>query len=191
MTRHPAAPNGSDISVILTVVGNDRPGLTQAIADAVLAARGNWLQSHLSKLGGRYVGSVLVELPEQSLHALERGVRDIDARGLSITIIPASEDTSQKGEYLQLAVVGQDQPGIVREVTSALAELGVNIEDFETRAEHSSWSGQRLFRATANLLVPLGVSIEDVQEALERISGEIMVDINISPPADIHTSSQS
>ena len=48
--------------VILSVVGSDRPGLTQALADAVMAAGGNWLESHLSRLGGTYVGSVLVAL---------------------------------------------------------------------------------------------------------------------------------
>ena len=54
-------------SVILSVIGSDRPGLTEALAGAVLAAGGNWLESHLSRLGGLYVGSVLVELePEAS-----------------------------------------------------------------------------------------------------------------------------
>ena len=49
--------------LVLSVVGSDRPGLTRALAAAVLSAGGNWLESHLSRLGGLYVGSVLVELP--------------------------------------------------------------------------------------------------------------------------------
>ena len=49
--------------LVLSVVGSDRPGLTKALAAAVLSAGGNWLESHLSRLGGLYVGSVLVDLP--------------------------------------------------------------------------------------------------------------------------------
>eukprot|EP01041_Mallomonas_annulata_P034880 gene34880-57733_t len=49
-------------TLILSVIGSDRPGLTQALANAVLSAGGNWLESHLSRLGGLYVGSVRVEL---------------------------------------------------------------------------------------------------------------------------------
>lgn len=37
-------------TLILSVIGSDRPGLTQALADAVLSAGGNWLESHLSRL---------------------------------------------------------------------------------------------------------------------------------------------
>jgi glycine cleavage system regulatory protein len=167
--------------VILTVVGSDRPGLTQALADAVLAAGGNWLESHLSRLGGKYVGSVLVELPEEGLATLEQAARAIDAVGLKVTLVGAEGEPAAKGRPLLLELVGQDRPGIVREVTTVLANLGVNIEDFATSRENSSMSGALLFRAQARLLVPEGTSAEAVQDALERISGEIMVDFSMSP----------
>ncbi len=167
-------------SVILTVVGSDRPGLTQALADAVLAAGGNWLESHLSRLGGKYVGSVLVELPQEGLARLEQAVREIDAAGLKVALVGADEDPRTEGQPLILDLVGQDRPGIVREVTTVLAGLGVNIEDFATSRENSSMSGALLFRANARLMVPAGTSPEAVQQALERISGEIMVDFSVS-----------
>jgi glycine cleavage system regulatory protein len=168
------------VAVILTVVGSDRPGLTQALADAVLAAGGNWLESHLSRLGGKYVGSVLVELPEEGLAMLEQAAREIDAAGLKVAMVGADTDSRTKGQPLLLDLVGQDRPGIVREVTAVLAALGVNIEDFATSRENSSMSGAPLFRASARLMVPEGTSPEEVQDALERISGEIMVDFTMS-----------
>ena len=168
-------------SVILTVVGSDRPGLTQALADAVLAAGGNWLESHLSRLGGKYVGSVLVELPEEGLAKLEETARAIDAVGLKVAVVGADAEPQAAGTALQLDLVGQDRPGIVREVTTVLAGLGVNIEDFVTSRENSSMSGALLFRASARLMVPDGTHPDEVQNALERISGEIMVDFSMSP----------
>lgn len=169
--------------VILTVVGSDRPGLTKALADAVHAAGGNWLESHLARLGGRYVGSVLVDLPEGAQAALEAAARRIDAEGLSVTVLAAVEQPALAGTMLRLELVGQDRPGIVREVTAVLAGLGVNIEDFDTSIEAGAQSGLPLFRATARLLVPAGTSTDAVGEALEAISGEIMVDFTFSAAA--------
>ena len=168
-------------SVILTVVGSDRPGLTRAIADAVFAAGGNWLESHLARLGGKYVGSVLVELPEERFGELEAAARAIDAVGLKIDVIPAATAAERLGQPLGIEIVGQDRPGIVREVTTVLAGLDVNIEDFTTAIEGSAWSGAPLFRAKARLLIPAKLSTDQVREALERISGEIMVDFNVQP----------
>src|SRR3954469_17876069 len=107
------------VSVILTVVGSDRPGLTQALADAVLAAGGNWLESHLSRLGGLYVGSVLVALEADKVDGLLAAVRAVDAQGLEVRIAPAVEGpppgAGAIGEALQFSLVGQDRPGIVRQ----------------------------------------------------------------------------
>ncbi|MFZ4689677.1 MAG: glycine cleavage system protein R [Polymorphobacter sp.] len=165
--------------VILTVIGSDRPGLTEALAGAVLAAGGNWLEGHLARLGGKYVGSVLVELPAAGLETLRDGVAHVDAAGLKVDIVVAG-DAAPQGAPLELSVTGQDRPGIVREVAAVLAGLGVNIEALETEIADSAWSGSPLFKAQAQLLVPPGVSEADVQAALEAISGEIMVDFTVA-----------
>lgn len=166
--------------MILSAIGSDRPGLTRAMADAVYGAGGNWLESHLSRLGGKYVGAALVELEVDRMPVLEEAVRNIDATGLHVSLIPAGEETREDGETLRFELVGQDRPGIVREVTGVLAALGVNIEDFASGTERGSWSGEPLFRAAARLTLPTGVGADRVRDALEAISGEIMVDFTIS-----------
>lgn len=168
--------------VILTAIGGDRPGLTQALADAVFRAGGNWLESHLSHLGGHYVGSVLVEIDEAALPRLEDAVRNVGSSGLHVSVVRAGENafaSPDGGKPLSVEVVGQDRPGIVREVTTALAALGVNIEDFSSSTENGAWSGERLFRAKARVALPAGISADHVTKALEALSGEIMVDFAI------------
>lgn len=166
--------------VILSVLGSDRPGLTQAIADAVYAAGGNWLESHLSHLGGKYVGAALVELDAAAIPDLEAAVAKVDAQGLDVSVVPAGEAAGSSGVSLSLELVGQDRPGIVREVTTVLSLLQVNIEDFETETQPGSWSGEPIFKAAARLTLPASVSADDLRSALEAISGEIMVDFVIS-----------
>src|SRR3954452_493694 len=95
-------------TLLLSVIGSDRPGLTQALADAVLAAGGNWLESHLSRLGGQYGGSVLVELPEEGLARLEQAAREIDTAGLKVALVGADEESRPAGQPLMLELVGQD-----------------------------------------------------------------------------------
>lgn len=162
--------------VILSAVGSDRPGLTQALADAVFAAGGNWLESHLSRLGGKYVGAVLVEIDDGRLPELETAIRGIDASGLHVSLVPAGDAPAETAESLSIEVVGQDRPGIVRQVTTVLAGIGVNIEDFATHIDRGAESGALIFRAEARLTLPAGLSRDAVQDALEDISGEIMVD---------------
>jgi glycine cleavage system regulatory protein len=85
---------------------------------------------------------------------------------------------------LTIEIVGQDRPGIVREVTTVLAGLDINIEDFVTAVEGGAWSGVPLFRARAKLLIPAPLSTDKVRQALEEISGEVMVDFDIEPASN-------
>lgn len=169
-------------SVVLSVIGSDRPGLTEALAGAVLSAGGNWLESQLSRLGGLYVGSVLVELEGDRLEALRSAVSAVDAQGLEVRIAPAVVEAGPEGEVLQFSLVGQDRPGIVRQVTQVLSGLEVNIEAFESWIAAEPHSGAPLFHVEARLRLPRGKTARRVQAALEGISAEIMVDISLTPP---------
>jgi glycine cleavage system regulatory protein len=171
-------------TLILSVVGSDRPGLTQALAAAVLSAGGNWLESHLSRLGGLYVGSVRVELATDGVERLRAAVRAVDAEGLEVRIAPAveaAELAEAGGDAVHFSLVGQDQPGIVHQVTAVLSNLGVNIEAFDTRISAEPHSGAPLFHVDARLRLPAALAAGQVQAALEAISGEIMVDISLTP----------
>jgi glycine cleavage system regulatory protein len=168
-------------TLILSVVGSDRPGLTQALASAVLAAGGNWLESHLSRLGGLYVGSVLVEVEAGGIEALRSAVSAVDSHGLEVRIAPALEQPRTAGDVLQFSLVGQDRPGIVHQVTAILSGLQVNIESFETSIAAEPQTGAPLFVMEARLRLPPSLPVERVRAALEGISAEIMVDISLTP----------
>ncbi len=165
--------------LVLSVAGSDRPGLTKALAAAVLSAGGNWLESHLSRLGGLYVGSVLVELAQDKVEVLRKAVAAVDAAGLEVRIAPAVEGAAAAGETLEFSLVGQDRPGIVNQVTAAVSALGANIETFDTWLSKESHSGAPLFHMAAHLRLPASLAASEVQTALEAISGEIMVDVAV------------
>jgi glycine cleavage system regulatory protein len=168
-------------TMILSVIGSDRPGLTQALARAVLSAGGNWLESHLSRLGGLYVGSVLVEVEAGDVDRLHAAVAEVDAQGLEVRIAPTVETADTTGDTVRLSLVGQDRPGIVHQVTGTLSGLDANIEAFETHLSVEPHSGAPLFHMDAVLRLPAHLKADAVQTALEAISAEIMVDISLTP----------
>ena len=111
------------------------------------------------------------------------GARLATIKGLEVRIAPAGVVALEGGEILRVNIVGQDRPGIVNQVTAALSSLAANIEDFETWITAEPHSGRPLFHLDARLRLPPGLTANAVQEALEEISGEIMVDIDLSPSA--------
>lgn len=162
---------------VLTVTGSDRPGLTSELSQAVLAANGNWKEGHLSRLGGLYVGSVLVEVPQGEIAKLEGSIQAVDA-GLKVSIAPAGDAPQGEARVLLFELVGQDRPGIIREVTSILARLGANIERLSSGEKTGAWAGEKLFHAEVAATLPAGIEPEQAQTALEEISSEIMVDFS-------------
>ncbi len=166
-------------SLILTVVGPDRPGLVRALSEAVAARGGSWLESRMARLAGQFAGIVLVEAPAalaDDLHALESQDLRIVTQDVAESQTPAFS-----GQRVTLEVVGNDRPGIVRDVARILAECGVNIEELTTGVASGSFSGEALFRATAALRAPNEAAVDQVRAALEQLGNELMVDIQ---PAD-------
>jgi glycine cleavage system regulatory protein len=164
-------------SLILTVIGPDRPGLVRALAQSVAAHGGSWLESRMARLGGQFAGIVLVEAPDSLLADL----RALENQGLQIVVQPASAAEAsaapESGERLALEVVGNDRPGIVRDVARVLAEHGVNIEELTTGVVSGSFSGETLFRATALVRAPDAASVAAIRAGLEFLGNEMMVDI--------------
>jgi glycine cleavage system regulatory protein len=161
-------------SLILTVIGPDRPGLVRTLAQLVAAHGGSWLESRMARLGGQFAGIVLVEAPESLLSDL----RALESEGLRIVVQTGLAEEPAVGERLALEVVGHDRPGIVRDVTRVLAEHGVNIEELTTGVVSGSFSGETLFKATALILAPDATSAAAIRAGLEFLGNEMMVDIH-------------
>jgi glycine cleavage system regulatory protein len=162
-------------SLILTVIGPDRPGLVRALAQTVAAHGGSWLESRMGRLAGQFAGIVLVEAPLSllaDLHALEN-------EGLRIVVHQPGEASADapSGERLAVEVVGNDRPGIVRDVARVLAEHGVHIEELSTGVVSGSFSGETLFPATAFVRAPDEAAVAAIRAGLEFLSNEMMVDI--------------
>ena len=169
------------IPLVLTFVGDDRPGLVNAISEKVAHFGGTWLESRSVHLAGKFAGVVLVSVPDESLIGLESALAKLAPSGLRVSIERGGSAGPEKpARLVMLDILGHERPGIVRDVTQALTSLGVNIEEFGSGLEGEPFTGVRMFHATARLSVPQGLKLEDLRKALERLAAEIMVDLTVA-----------
>lgn len=163
-------------SLVVSLAGIDRPGLVNSLSVKIAAGGGSWLESRLAHLAGTFAGIILIRVPDEKAQALATALSGFGAEGLAVNIITGSE-TPPPAEQVTLELLGNDRPGIVREVTQTLRGLGVNIEEFSSYIENAAFTGEDMFRAVVRLGLPLGLSAQDVSAALENLTAEFMVDI--------------
>jgi len=167
-------------SLILTIVGPDRPGLVNLISDRVTAHGGNWLESRMANLAGQFAGIVHLHVPQASIEALIVAFQELEAQGLRIVVTRGTDGASgAPGRRMKLELIGQDRPGIVRDISQALASRGVSIEELVTDCVSGSMSGESLVRASAQLRVPAHVGTAQLRGALEAIANDLMVDLTL------------
>ncbi|MFB9885004.1 glycine cleavage system protein R [Balneatrix alpica] len=164
---------------ILSVMAEDRPGLLERIARCVQNHQGNWEESSLARLAGRFAGIIRITLPESQGDALRHALLDLVEYGLQVQIQPGSSQPLPNRRKVFLDLLGQDQPGIVKEITTILAALEVNIEKLDTQVESGSMSGELMFRALARLSVPDELDLDVLKSNLEAIANDLMVDISL------------
>jgi predicted amino acid-binding ACT domain protein len=137
------------VSLVLTVIGDDRPGLVEQLATAISQHQGNWLESSMSNLSGKFAGIVCVSVSETHLEALTAAMASLP--GLRITFEVSRSPAAQAGNRrLKLSLVGHDRIGIVREVSQVLARHALRLgfaaaailPEIDRQVDHEADKGQ-------------------------------------------------
>lgn len=140
--------------LVLTAIGDDQPGLVESLSEAVAENGGNWLESSMSQLAGKFAGILRVSVADEQADTLIAALEKLSGR-LKLVIEKVAADTSgSKPKTVSLTLVGNDRAGIVREISHALASLAVNVEELTTVCEPAPMSSEILFKGRATLRVP-------------------------------------
>jgi glycine cleavage system regulatory protein len=163
--------------LVLTAIGNDKPGLVQSLARVIAEHEGNWLESSMSQLAGKFAGILRVSVSDQQADALIKALDDLSGQ-LKLVIERVDDELPVEPPLtVSLSLVGNDRPGIIREISHALAGLAVNVEQLNTECAPAPMSGDALFRARATLRVPSGIDLDTLQEELEKLADDLIVEI--------------
>lgn len=167
--------------LVLTVIGPDRPGLVSALSDTIAASGGNWLDSRMASLAGQFAGILLLQVPAERVAGLHAALAQLEGQGLRLVVEQSLDEAAAVAgaRVLKLELLGQDRPGIVRDISRVLAEQQVSISDFHTERTSASFSGEAMFKASALLRLPAGLDASVLQNALESLANELMVDLEL------------
>jgi len=171
-------------NLVLTLIGDDRPGLVDVLARTISQHGGNWEESRMAHLAGKFAGLLRVTLPPDNRAALEAALAELQPSGLRIVVEASTVGADPKtgaGPRLRMELVGNDHEGIVRDLSHALATRDINVEELHTRCEDAPLGGGQLFRASALLQLPASLSVEALRESLEGLADDLMVELTFDP----------
>lgn len=167
-------------SLVLTILGDDKPGFVEVLAEAVTSNGANWLESRMTHLAGKFAGIVHIESPDQKVDAVLAALDALSSQDLQLAV-ERSRAVPAAGKHLERIVelTGSDHPGIVHDFTRVLANRKISIEELTTDTDSASMAGGKVFRATAIVHVPETVDLADLQNDLEELANDLMVDISL------------
>ncbi|GAB20039.1 hypothetical protein GOEFS_105_00500 [Gordonia effusa NBRC 100432] len=170
-------------NLVLSVIGDDRPGLVSALADAIATNGGSWDRSQLARLAGKFAGIVVVTVAASDADQVISSVTKLDGL-LDVVVHDGGGDVISGNDWtaLRIGLLGNDRAGIVQEISTALSASGATIENMVTGTREAPMAGGILFEADFDVRIPPGTELSTVRSDLERLASELLVDLEIDAP---------
>jgi glycine cleavage system regulatory protein len=173
------------IPLVMSVIGKDRPGLMESVASLVADHGGNWLESRMCRLGGEFAGILRISIAKDQQVALEKALSGLAEQGLTVSVHLDSGEAELSGErLLSFEIFGPDRPGIVKQMTAALASQGVNVEEFTSECGSAPMSGEMLFNAHIIAQIPDSCDAEALCHSIEKLANDLGMDVDFEDEDD-------
>ena len=165
-------------SFAVSAIGADRPGIVARVTGVLADLGCNLEDTSMTILRGEFAMMLVVAPPEGlTPEALEQALSavasELDLR-VVVRSLPPGAPASPEGETWTLVVYGGDRPGIVHQVASCLAELGVNVVDLTTRLTDDG-----VYSMVMEIVVPAAVDVARVREAVAETSAALGVEFGL------------
>lgn len=165
-------------SMVMTVIGKDRPGLVEALSALVDEHDGNWEES---RLAGEFAG--LGPHPGPGRSGQRPGERPGEPRrGHGGGRAHRGGRDSGRRPFPEARDRRSGSSGNRHRLSAALAAKEVNVQELETEVTSASMSGEPLFQARARLRAPKSLSLDDLEDKLEELAADLMVDVRLDEP---------
>lgn len=166
--------------LVITVFAPDKAGQVERIAQCIADNGGNWLESRMSRMAGQFAGILRVGVSAEAYDELVNALKRLEPEGIRVLVAESGIEQSCTWKPIAMELVGNDRPGIVRDITRVLTEQGVNLERLVTDVKPAPMSNEPLFHAEAILAVPLTLPLEKLQAQLETLADELMIELKLS-----------
>ena len=164
-------------SILISVLGDDKPGLLDSLSEIIVLNDGDWVESNMSTVEAKFAGILRVNVPAKNSKKL---MKELTSSKLGLQI--ACEETApvKISDYksYNIELIGQNHVGIINQLSHVLTyDLKANVEGIKTEIIDASMSGEQLFKAQINLHLPTSIDERLIKDKLELIADEMMVEI--------------
>lgn len=169
--------------LVISALGEDRPGIVNALSKAVLEHGCNIEDSRMTVLGGEFAAILLVEGKWNTLAKVENVVPELE-RQLGLTIM--SKRTGERAAEANLLpyavdVISMDHPGIVNNLAGFFAERNINIEDMSTSTYAAAHTGTPMFAVHMTVGIPADLHIAALREEFMDYCDRLNLDAVLEP----------
>ena len=165
--------------LVLTAIGDDRPGLVESLSQVITENSGNWLESSMSQLAGKFAGILRVSVSDEDAELLIKRLNELSDRLKLVIERVDRHESIEIPSTVKLSLVGNDRPGIIREISHELTKMAVNVAQLTTECVPAPMTGDTLFKAEAQLQVPQGLNLDRLQCELEQLADDLIVEIQL------------
>lgn len=167
------------IHIILTIASDDKPGVIEKLSAAIERNAGNWLESKLAHLGGKFVGVVQISVAEPHEEALSISLAELASDGIVVTCERALAAKSNTTEEASFSAIGPDRSGIIKELSAAFARYQINVEELDSKLSSMPYSGEPIFEANGRISLPAEFDLRDLHDKLHAIANDLGIDIDV------------
>ena len=162
-------------SIVIDIMGQDKPGLVDSLAKCIYTHKGNWLGSSFAHMAGLFTGFVEVHVSAEGKQPLIDAIEALP--DITVQHVAALGPQESSAVKYTVEVMGNDKPGIVQELTNVLNQFNLNILTFASHCESAPNWGSLIFKAKAEIGVPAEFDDGALQDALEALANDLVVDI--------------
>ena len=168
--------------VVLTAVGEDRPGLVDSLSSVLLENDLNIEDSRMSVLGGEFAVLLLVSGPQQSIDDFVGDTASLE-QSLNMKIlvkVTSSKTGTQAVVPYTVEVVAIDHPGIVHKLASFFSGRQINIVDLHTERYAAAHTATPMFSVSITIGVPADMAIKALRDEFIDMCDELNLDASMT-----------
>lgn len=169
--------------LVITALGEDRPGIIHKLSAMVLEARCNITESRMSVLGGEFAVLLMVSGKWNELTKLEDALyAQADALGLTVTC-KRTQNTPPAPDLMPYIVeaITVDHPGIVFRMAEFFAAREINIHDLSTTQYAAAHTGTPMFALHMTANIPAKIHIATLRDEFLDFCEAENIDATIEP----------
>jgi glycine cleavage system regulatory protein len=123
---------------------------------------------------------VVVEVGDDRVDELLTNLLVLRDQGLHVTAQQVEEPVAAPdADEVRLRLTGDDRPGVVHEISTAISEAGISISRLGTVTDLPGEDGGRRFEITAQLTVPVSADLDAVLDAIGAVGNRLGIEMTV------------